>query len=78
MIINPITLDSLNYSLQNNEHYFKVLRGEKTRLMIEKWPHLSTFTITILDLDRDHIYNIYDHLYIYDTYNMINELCVEL
>ena len=78
MVKNPVTLEDLNHALLNNEHYFKVIKGEKSRIMIEKWPHINTWDIKVLDLHRDYIQAIYDHLYIADTFNMIKELCVEL
>ena len=78
MIHNTITLNTLNDCLLNNHSMCTILKGEKIRLMIVKYSHLNTWEIKVLERDKDHILAIYDHLYIYDTYNMIKELCVEL
>ena len=73
-----VTIDQLNKCLQNNESYLQTIIGKNNRLLIFKYSHNNTWEIKVLDKNKDHIVAAYDHLYIYDTYNMIKELCVNL
>ena len=75
--MNRILLLKFKNCVKNKESYFnKFVTNSGDILLVQKWQYLSVFDITHLDKTGKTIKNIYDNLYPFDCFNMIEELMV--
>lgn len=74
-----ITLERLQECIDNKYPYFNKIELINNILLVEKYPFINTFDIIIVDKKcQSYIKNWYRDLGPFDTYNMIQELSIEL
>lgn len=61
--------------IKNKDSYLgKFVTKSGDILLVQKWSNLNTFDITHLNKNGNHIKKIYNNLYPFDCYNLLEEL----
>lgn len=69
-----ISLEKLQYCVDNNESLFNIIKGKTNKLIVEKYQFTPHFDIRVINLSGTKVIDWYHNLSAFDTHNMIQEL----